>query len=393
MRLRSRLLQDGFAVRVALFYASLLVVTGIQVPFFPLWLSTRGLDPGEIGLILAAPMIARVFAAPLVTGTADRLGDLRATVIAASATALLGFMVIGFTTGFAAIFAVLTLASFAFTPIGSLMDAYALKGLAQRGMAYGPVRLWGSVAFVATNLGAGFALNVLGATNLIWLITGALGAMTCAALLLLPLKSQAVEVRDATPSHTSFWSSPVMLLTAIGASLIQASHAIYYSFSALDWTAKGFGGSAIGAYWGLGVVAEIIIFAFSGRGVRSMHPFAWLIAGALGGIVRWTAMAFDPAGWPLAALQCLHGLTFGAAHLGAVLFFAMAASQQRKASAQGYYATLQSIIAGLVTSISGPLYVNLGSRAYAVMAVAAALGGIFIYLAKRRNGSPWLANF
>ena len=31
-------------------------------------------------------------------------------------------------------------------------------------------------------------------------------------------------------------------------------------------------------------------------------------------------MAFDPPGWTLPILQTLHGLSFGASHLGAVAF-------------------------------------------------------------------------
>jgi PPP family 3-phenylpropionic acid transporter len=39
-----------------------------------------------------------------------------------------------------------------------LLDAYALKGLALRGRAYSPVRLWGAGAFVIANFGAGFVI-------------------------------------------------------------------------------------------------------------------------------------------------------------------------------------------------------------------------------------------
>ena len=43
----------------------------------------------------------------------------------------------------------------------SLADAYALKGLNARKRAYGPIRLWGSVTFIATNIGSGLLLAVI----------------------------------------------------------------------------------------------------------------------------------------------------------------------------------------------------------------------------------------
>src|SRR5262249_23751813 len=50
---------------------------------------------------------------------------------------------------------------------------------------------------------------------------------------------------------------------AAAASLIQASHAIYYGFSALQWQAAGLDGGAIGALWALAVGAEIALVRIS----------------------------------------------------------------------------------------------------------------------------------
>ena len=42
-----------------------------------------------------------------------------------------------------------------------LAETYALKGLAARGRAYGPVRLWGSFAFIFGNFAAGVAADII----------------------------------------------------------------------------------------------------------------------------------------------------------------------------------------------------------------------------------------
>ena len=47
--------QIGFAARLAALYAAMFVVSGIQSPFFPVWLKAKELDPQMIGLVLAAP--------------------------------------------------------------------------------------------------------------------------------------------------------------------------------------------------------------------------------------------------------------------------------------------------------------------------------------------------
>ena len=63
--------RDGFALRLAFLYAALATVFGIQLPFFPLWLKARGLDPQAIGLVLAAPIVVRIFAVPLINRAVD----------------------------------------------------------------------------------------------------------------------------------------------------------------------------------------------------------------------------------------------------------------------------------------------------------------------------------
>ena len=65
-----------------------------------------------------------------------------------------------------------------------LLDAYALKGLAPRGRAYGSVRLWGSVAFVIANFGAGFVIHRIAPIQIIWLLFGSLVIVSAVSLTL-----------------------------------------------------------------------------------------------------------------------------------------------------------------------------------------------------------------
>ena len=138
---------SGFAARLACFYAALFVYAGIHLPFFPVWLKAKGLDPGTIGLALAIPMLVRIIAIPVATREADRRNALRAALIAAALASTVAYAVLGLADGALAIMAIYALASLAFTLLMPCADAFALKGLAQFGRAYGPVRLWGSAAF------------------------------------------------------------------------------------------------------------------------------------------------------------------------------------------------------------------------------------------------------
>ena len=72
----------------------------------------------------------------------------------------------------------------------------------------------------------------------------------------------------------------------------------------------------------IGVVAEIVLFAMQSRLPPVFEPTVLLMVGACGGMLRWAGMAFDPPLSLLTALQLLHALSFGATHLGALMFLA-----------------------------------------------------------------------
>jgi PPP family 3-phenylpropionic acid transporter len=183
--------------------------------------------------------------------------------------------------------------------------------------------------------------------------------------------------------------TPAFIAVAGAASLVQASHAVYYGFSTIDWKAAGLDGTAVGVLWAIGVLAEIVLFAFAGRLPAAISPTMLLIIGAVGAAVRWTAMAFNPPTLALPVLQCLHGLSFGATHLGTMGFIARAAPVQLAATAQGALATAYAIAMAAAMGVSGLLYERYGALAYGAMALGAVAGGLCAIAAHRlmRSGA------
>jgi len=374
---------EQFSLRLKAFYAALFLVLGVQLPFLPVWLTAKGLDAGAIGIVLAIPAVIRIVAIPVATRMVDRRDAVRGVIILASAAAVAGFAALAFAQGAAAIMLVYALASAAYAPVMMLADTYALRGLAQRGRAYGPVRVWGSAAFIAASFGAGALLDRMAPVHLIWLMVGAMAIATGAALLLLPLNSEPAAGAPARGSATGLLRNPAFLVAIAAASLVQASHALYYGFSTIDWQAAGYDGGVIGALWALGVIAEIALFALSARLPSTITPLAMLLVGAAGAVVRWSVMATAPPANLLPVLQCLHALSFGATHLGALALVARMAPPGLGATAQGYFAVALGVTMAVATALAGVLYGRFGSGAYAAMAVLAAAGGLCALAAKR----------
>ena len=375
---------DRFVLKMGLFYAAYFLFGGIQLPFFPLWLEARGLDPQTIGIVVAVPTMMRIFITPIAAHQADRHRALKAALVIASAGGTLAMVVVGFAEGLIAILIAYVVAACFFSPLLAISDAYALNGLRARGRAYGPVRLWGSVAFIAGNVGVGLLLDVIAPGQIIWLIVAALSLAAVAAVMLAPMEvAQAATPAGPPPSPATLFRNPAFLAVVAAAALIQGSHALYYGFSTMEWRGAGFGGLTIGLLWGIGVLAEIVLFAVSARLPSALGPTVLLAIGGAGAILRWAAMALDPPVALLPVLQVLHALSFGAAHLGAMGFLARAVPKELAATAQGMLATVAGLVMASATALSGLAYAASGPLAYLMMAGMGALGLASALLAHR----------
>jgi len=377
------LTSSGLVPRLAALYVALFILPGIQMPFFPVWLKAKDVDARLIGIVLAVPMVARVLAIPVIAREADRRDAVRAALILAGLGSVVGYTLVGLSAGAIAILITYTLTSLASTPLMPLAETYALKGLTARGRAYGPVRLWGSFAFIAGNFAAGFAADAIPARDLIWLMVAASGLVALAAWALPPLATAAPEPNHSEASAQSPLRDPAFIAVLAAASLIQASHAVFYGFSAVQWHAAGLDGTVIAALWALGVAAEIVLFALQARLPPFFEPTVLLMVGASGAVLRWIGMALDPPEFVLPWLQLLHALSFGATHLGALMYLVRRAPAAKAATAQGYLAIALGLAMAAAMAISGVLYGDFGSRAYAAMALVAIAGGACGFVAHR----------
>ncbi len=183
-------------------------------------------------------------------------------------------------------------------------------------------------------------------------------------------------------------TSPVFLLFLVAAGALQGSHATLYTFGAVHWRSQGIATAWVGVLWAVGVLAEVLLFAWSKRIEETFGAIRLLLAGGLAALSRWIAMSFDPSLAILLPLQVLHGLTYGAVHLGAIHFIARAAPEGAAGTAQALYATTaMGVVMGAATLASGPLYDKYAGGAYLGAALFATVGLIAaVLLALRWDG-------
>jgi PPP family 3-phenylpropionic acid transporter len=370
-----------FATRLALFYGTMFGMLGTHLPFFTVWLNAVGVDAFWIGIITAVPAVTRFTVLPFVTGLAERHQALRGAIVATAFATALAFCVFGTQHQPVLIFLAYALTCCLWTPMGPLTDAYALRGVARYGLNYGPLRLWGSAAFVVGALACGLLVDVIAARHLIWVIASvaALGAFV--SLGLQPLSSPK-SAPHLLQGAGALLRDPGFLAIIVTSALIQGSHAAYYIFASIAWQQSGLGGLTIAGLWSLGVVAEIALFALSPR--FTLPPVMLVVIAALSAVARWVITAQEPPLPILAIVQLAHGLTFGLTQVGTMGLLLRHVPGHVMARGQGYLAACSGIVSSSASILAGAIYAGYGQGAYYVMAVMALTGAVVMWLARHR---------
>ncbi|HEX6957725.1 MAG TPA: MFS transporter [Ferrovibrio sp.] len=379
----------GLAWRISLQYAALFVVPGIYLPFFSVWLRSRGLTPTEISIMLSVGILVRLIAGPLAAHAVDRSGRRKAAIVTLAWASAATLTLFGWVEGFAAMLIVWVLHTITWAPITPFTDNIALLATARHQLNYGRMRLWGSLSFLAAAYLAGLWLEGRPESWIYILLVGGILLLAACSHLLPDIRLPLDKPRAGLPL-LRLLRRPAFLLFMLTTACLQASHAAFYTFGTLHWRSLGHSDAAIGWLWAEGVIAEVVLFAFAQRIPVRFGGAGLLVIAALGGLVRWSTTVFAEDYLLLTLLQLLHAATFGAAHLGAMRLLSEGCAPNESATAQTLYVAGNSAMLALATLAVGPLFAAHGGGMYWLMSLLSCCGGGLAMLLWRRRA---LLNF
>lgn len=370
-----------FSFRFSLAYGLMMLGTGVQLPFLPLWLSAKGISVTGIATIVACMSLVRVVATPGFAWAVDHFGNRRAMIRACAILAFLSYGSLIFQNGFWPIALTCLVASALFAPVFPLSEGYAVDASAALGLDYGKMRLWASLSFLTGSLGSGWLLTHLDPLDTAWLLAGAMGFTVISAFILPPEPCHLREpdVQETVPSAARFLFASSFPLFLLAAGLAQASHGLQNSFSSVYWQSLGYQPVIIGALWAIAVLSEVTLLAFSGSLISRFGPGFFFLWGIGGGLLRWVLSSFATSLPLIAALQTLHAASFAMTHIGTMHMIRLLVPANLRNRAQGMHSALSGglLMSGSIWA-SGPLYDALGPHAYLAMA---AISGVSMVLA------------
>jgi MFS transporter, PPP family, 3-phenylpropionic acid transporter len=362
-------------------YAALYAAFGAASPFWPKYFETKALTPEQIGIILAAALLVRLLAGPLVGMFADFLQSLRFALAACAGLAAATAVALLWADGFWLLLLVALIQAAALAPTTSLADALSVNAAkpqrAGRPFEYGWIRGSASAAFVCGTLVVGQIISPTDLTRVIWL-NAALLVVAAGATALVP----EVAAQSAPHSGASKVAREVRRLLGIVqfrililvSALIYGSHAMHDAFAVIRWSNAGIDTFVISVLWSEAVAAEVMVFFLIGPAVLNRFGARGAAAlAAAAGIMRWSIAAMTNSVMVLAMLQPLHGLTFALLHLACMRMMGCFIPAHLAATAQALYAFGSGAVTAALTLFSGFFYASYGGGAFLAMALLCGL--------------------
>lgn len=360
--------------RLSGYYFFHFAFVGVFQPYFGLYLQSLGLSSWEIGLVLSQMALMRLCSPAAWGWLADRL-HVRIPLVRLAAAVSVGVFNLFFVVHtLVPLLAAMALLAFFWSAALPLMETVVFDHLHQDPSRYSRVRVWGSIGFIVTVLGAGVLLDTLPPASVLWLSLALMGGILGFALVVpeSPTPPQPV----ATPPVSAILAQPRVRALLGACFLMSAAHGALYTFYSIYLADHGYSKSLVGTLWFLGVMAEILVFFFMARLLRSYSLRQILLAAFAAAVLRFLLIGLGVESLPVLLMaQLLHGLTFGAYHAAAIAAVNRWFPGRSQARGQALYSSLSFGAGGLLGGvISGWTWDSWGST------LTFALGSFFAVL-------------
>lgn len=338
--------------------------------FISLWLKELGYGVAVIGLIASIQSFTRLAAPYAWAWLGDHTGARAKLLRIASSMALLASL--GFFWPQAGPLWLMLCLLFMYLNNSALMpmSESALAQVVTRGgvldvKRHGRVRLFGSLGFMLTVLGAGAFFENFGMRWFPWLCALTLLGLVIACWQIPELREEGASAKDAPPVWQKL-RQPAVAWFFASLALHVLSHMSLYVFFSLYCDALGYSKTMIGMLWAASVLVEIGWFYTQGRWLPRFSLTAWLMVGAAVALLRFVLTAtMGDVLWLLFVAQVMHAVSFAAHHTACTTLISHHFPGNLRGRGQALYTVIGYGIPGVLGSWVGGLI----SEAYGLRSV------------------------
>ena len=375
-------------IKIIFLYSSTFLVISLFAAYLPFWLNKAfGIEAKLIGIILGITGFLKIFTNSLMVGKIKKYEYLRKTLLLIGfILILLSLALIFFNNSFnkltliAVIFTILIL----FAPIITLIDSACESLNKNAAKTYGKIRLSGSISFLFGVYVIGLVIQKVSFSVFPYLLFSAF-FLFFLSVVYLPKHDKHNINLSYSHDYVKVIKNKKFLIILIVCSLIQSSHAVYYSFSTILWHNLGIEMDDVGKLWAWAVVVEILVFFYINKANISKNIYALLLFCTACSTTRWILTFYFKDFFTLLIVQSLHSVSFALTHYIIVVYIYNVVKPKLKLVSlnmyfilsSGLFMTIMTILSGLIISTYK------GQSVYLLMAFICLLSLLFLYCNKR----------
>lgn len=328
--------------RLAGFYFFYYAIVGTFMPYWSLYLYDQGFDFETIGVLSAIAIITRFFA-PFIWGwVADKTAKRMLLVrIATLMEAVVWFLIFIIPNDFQSVALLMLIFSFFQNAILAQFEGVTLFWLGEkRAELYGNVRKWGSIGFIVGVFAIGALLEIVD-ISMLPIILLCIAFLTFIWSFSIAEPPSAPSTQKILEPLLTVLKRPIVACLFIIEFFMLFGQAPFYSFYSNYLQGAGFSTTMIGLLWAVGVIAEIIMFAYAHYFLKHHSWRKLIVICILATSARFIIVGLYPSIFVMQFFsQILHAFSFGLFHMLAMRIIFENFNPTQQGRAQAVYSTM-----------------------------------------------------
>lgn len=330
------------------FYFSIL---SMFISFLPVYLSFRGIAPGELGLLVGVGSFIGILSQPFWGMLSDKAKTLkRIILLTVGCSVVIGFLLFTSTEFLVLLFLVAAMYFF-LMPTDPLTESLNYRVAENHQISFGSIRTYGAIGFATSSLVIGWIVDLWGMESMAWLFVG-YGVLTFGFCLFVP-DAPASSKKLSFQELKQFFFYPRTLRFFLLVLLVSTPHRTNDSFLGVYVQSLGGTTGEVGQAWFLAAVSEVVFFAISTRVLRKWSEMRLIMIAAALYTIRYVLCAIAPSADWIVYLQITQGITFVIFYTASIQYLYRIIPEEWKATGQTVLAVLFFGISGIVGSIAG----------------------------------------
>ena len=338
--------------KLSRFYFIYYFFVGAFTPYWGLYLQSEKFSVADIGILMSLFQVSRIFAPNFWGWLADHTGKRAPWIRLTAALGLVGFVAVFWAHGFIWLFLVMAALSLFTSSTLPLTESLTFAHLATTNGHYSRIRMWGSLGFIVAAVIIGFMIDWFGIKSLLWFL---LGVQVVLFALSFTLPEPKIAPHEA--DHFSVWQiikQPTVIALLLGCGLMVTAHGVLYNFYSIYLSAHGYSKGTIGLLWSVGVVCEIVMFAYMPKIMVRFSLKQMMLTSLVLAVLRFSVIGLAPDYlWIIIIAQTLHAATFGSFHAASVEMITRFFKGRHQAKGQAIYNSIAYGVGGTIGGIAG----------------------------------------